>query len=66
MLGFITISLAQAALGLTGQDTLLRFAVLQGAMMFCFGLLAGNCNAIAMEPLGHIAGIVKNGSHATL
>ena len=24
--------------------------------MFCFGLLAGNSNAIAMEPLGHIAG----------
>jgi DHA1 family bicyclomycin/chloramphenicol resistance-like MFS transporter len=56
LLGFVAISLAQAALGLTGHDTLLRFALLQGAMMFCFGLLAGNCNAIAMEPLGHIAG----------
>ncbi|HEY1856829.1 multidrug effflux MFS transporter [Acidocella sp.] len=56
LLGFIAISVVQATLGLTGHDTLLRFAVLQGMMMFCFGLLAGNCNAIAMEPLGHIAG----------
>ena len=25
-------------------------------MMFCFGLMAGNFGAIAMEPLGHVAG----------
>jgi len=39
-----------------GHDTLLRFALLQSAMMFWFGLLGGNCGAISMEPLGHIAG----------
>ena len=56
LLGFIAVSLAQAALALTGHDTLLTFALLQSAMMFCFGLLAGNLSAISMEPLGHIAG----------
>jgi DHA1 family bicyclomycin/chloramphenicol resistance-like MFS transporter len=27
------------------------------AVFFCFGLLFGNFNALAMEPLGHIAGV---------
>jgi DHA1 family bicyclomycin/chloramphenicol resistance-like MFS transporter len=31
-------------------------ASIQAIMMFCFGLLAGNCGAISMEPMGHIAG----------
>ena len=56
LLGFIAVSLGQAALALSGHDSLLNFALLQSAMMFCFGLLAGNCSAISMEPLGHIAG----------
>ncbi|GLR66476.1 Bcr/CflA family drug resistance efflux transporter [Acidocella aquatica] len=54
--GFVLMAFAQAGLALSGQDTLLRFALLQSAMMFWFGLLGGNCGAIAMEPLGHIAG----------
>jgi MFS transporter, DHA1 family, multidrug resistance protein len=56
LLGFIAVSLAQAAMALSGHDSLLTFALLQSAMMFCFGLLAGNLSAISMEPLGHIAG----------
>ena len=27
------------------------------AMFFCLGILFGNLNAMAMQPLGHIAGI---------
>jgi DHA1 family bicyclomycin/chloramphenicol resistance-like MFS transporter len=54
--GYIAVSFAQAGFALGGQDTLLRFALLQSAMMFCFGLMAGNFGAIAMEPLGHVAG----------
>ncbi len=56
LVGYILVALAQAALGVSGHDTLLRFALLQSAMMFWFGLLGGNCGAISMEPLGHIAG----------
>ncbi len=26
-------------------------------LFFCFGILFGNLNALAMEPLGHIAGL---------
>jgi DHA1 family bicyclomycin/chloramphenicol resistance-like MFS transporter len=56
MFGFIAASALQAAVAISGHDTLLTFALIQSAMMFCFGLLAGNCGAISMEPLGHIAG----------
>ena len=28
-----------------------------GILFFCFGLLFGNLNAMAMEPMGHVAGI---------
>ncbi|GAN81509.1 multidrug effflux MFS transporter [Acidocella aminolytica] len=56
LVGFILVSCGQAFSTFTGQGTLLHFAVLQTAMMFSFGLLAGNFSAISMEPLGHIAG----------
>jgi DHA1 family bicyclomycin/chloramphenicol resistance-like MFS transporter len=56
MLSFIATSALQAAAALSGHDTIVTFALIQSAMMFSFGLLAGNCGAISMEPLGHIAG----------
>jgi DHA1 family bicyclomycin/chloramphenicol resistance-like MFS transporter len=45
-----------SAIGLSGHETLDSFLVLQGLSMFCFGLMAGNLGALAMEPMGHIAG----------
>jgi DHA1 family bicyclomycin/chloramphenicol resistance-like MFS transporter len=54
--GYILFAAIQATLAATGHDTLLTFALLMGAMMFNFGLLAGNIGAISMEPLGHVAG----------
>jgi DHA1 family bicyclomycin/chloramphenicol resistance-like MFS transporter len=54
--GYIIITLAQAGLALTDHSGLIRFALLQSAMMFCFGLTGANFNAIAMEPLGEVAG----------
>lgn len=56
LLGFIAISALHAGVALSGQDSVVTFTVLQAAMMFCFGLLVGNFGAIAMEPLGHVAG----------
>jgi MFS transporter, DHA1 family, multidrug resistance protein len=56
MLGFIATSAIQAGFALSGHDPILTFALIQASMMFSFGLLAGNCGAISMEPLGHIAG----------
>jgi DHA1 family bicyclomycin/chloramphenicol resistance-like MFS transporter len=56
MFGFILVALVQATMAVRGHDTLEVFALLQAAIMFCFGLLSGNFRAISMEPVGHIAG----------
>ena len=45
-----------AVIAITGHETLLSFSLMQAAMMFCFGLVMSNFGAIAMEPLGHVAG----------
>jgi MFS transporter, DHA1 family, multidrug resistance protein len=56
MFGFIAMAALQAGMAISGHDTLLTFALIQAGMMFGFGLLAGNCGAISMEPMGHVAG----------
>ena len=56
LLGFIAFAVAHAGVALSGHETLLSFVVLQVGMMFCFGLVGSNFGAMAMEPLGHIAG----------
>lgn len=33
------------------------FLIFAGVLFFCLGLLFGNINAMAMEPMGHVAGI---------
>ena len=58
--GALAVSIAVAAIhlvvSLSGHETLAIFLVLEGLWMFCFGLMAGNFGALAMEPMGHIAG----------
>jgi DHA1 family bicyclomycin/chloramphenicol resistance-like MFS transporter len=56
LLGFIAIAAVHACVALGGHETIWSFAILQAAMMFCFGLMVGNFGAMSMEPLGHIAG----------
>ncbi|MBX7198125.1 MAG: multidrug effflux MFS transporter [Rhodospirillaceae bacterium] len=56
-LGVAAVHLAVAFLGFENVWT---FVVLQAAMMFCFGLMGANFNALAMEPLGHVAGTASS------
>ena len=56
LIAFIVVDAVHAAVAISGHETLLSFVVLQAAMMFCFGMLSGNFGAMAMEPLGHVAG----------
>jgi DHA1 family bicyclomycin/chloramphenicol resistance-like MFS transporter len=56
LLGFIGVGAIHALIAYVGLETLITFIILQSAMMFCFGLMAGNFGALAMEPLGHVAG----------
>lgn len=56
LIGFTSISAIHAVVALSGHETIWTFAVLQTLTMFCFGLIAGNFGAMAMETMGHIAG----------
>ena len=56
LLAFIAISILHAGIAITGHETIVTFALLQAAAMFAFGLMSGNFGAMAMEPLGHVAG----------
>jgi DHA1 family bicyclomycin/chloramphenicol resistance-like MFS transporter len=53
-------SAIHAAVALSGHETIWTFAVLQALTMFCFGFIAGNFGAMAMEPMGHIAGTASS------
>jgi len=60
LMGFITMGVIHSVVTLSGHETIWAFAVLQGLTMFCFGLIAGNFGAMAMEPMGHIAGTASS------
>jgi DHA1 family bicyclomycin/chloramphenicol resistance-like MFS transporter len=51
----VVFSLLAFAVG--GQPSLLSLMVYLMASFFCVGILFGNMNALAMQPLGHIAGV---------
>ena len=40
-----------------GHPSILLLMAYLFPLFFCFGILFGNLNALAMEPLGHIAGL---------
>lgn len=56
LFGFITLAAIHAIVAISGHETLISFAVLQTLTMFFFGFIAGNFGAMAMEPMGKIAG----------
>ncbi|HZV85230.1 MAG TPA: multidrug effflux MFS transporter [Brevundimonas sp.] len=60
LVGFIVMSAVHAGVALSGHETIWTFAVLQALTMFCFGFIAGNFGAMAMEPMGHIAGTASS------
>jgi DHA1 family bicyclomycin/chloramphenicol resistance-like MFS transporter len=47
------------AMNLTMTVTLPMFLGYAAILFFCFGMMFGNLNSIAMEPMGHIAGIAS-------
>jgi DHA1 family bicyclomycin/chloramphenicol resistance-like MFS transporter len=60
LLGFCAVSLALALSTIGGRPPVLLFIVLLGCAFFCFGLISSNFNAIAMQPLGQIAGTASS------
>lgn len=41
-------------------ETIWAFVLLQAATMACFGMIGANAGALAMEPLGHVAGTASS------
>ena len=60
LIGFIVMGGLHTLVTLSGHETIWTFAVLQALTMFCFGFIAGNFGAMAMEPMGHIAGTASS------
>ncbi|MBI1236884.1 MAG: Bcr/CflA family efflux MFS transporter [Alphaproteobacteria bacterium] len=56
LIGFTVISLAHVALIVFASENLLIFMGLLTLAMMLMGLIAANFNALAMEPVGHVAG----------
>jgi MFS transporter, DHA1 family, multidrug resistance protein len=54
--GFVALSALHLALALSKLDALPVFVAFQAATLFLFGFVAPNVSALAMEPLGHVAG----------
>jgi DHA1 family bicyclomycin/chloramphenicol resistance-like MFS transporter len=55
--GIIISSALFLVLHLVVEVQLWMFVVYASLLFFCFGLVFGNINAMAMEPMGHVAGI---------
>ncbi len=56
LMGFVAASVVLFLASVLGQPPLLVFGMLMAAAFFCFGLIVPNFNAIAMQPMGQIAG----------
>jgi DHA1 family bicyclomycin/chloramphenicol resistance-like MFS transporter len=56
LVGYIVFAMLHALTAWAGIETLWIFTLLQAAVMFCFGILAPNFGAMAMDPLGRMAG----------
>ena len=53
---FTLLSLVHLTFALAFGETIWSFVLLQALTMACFGLIGANAGALAMAPLGHIAG----------
>ena len=60
LLLYIAVAGLHLVVAATGHESLVIYTVLQGATMFSFGLASGNFGAMAMEPMGHMAGVASS------
>jgi DHA1 family bicyclomycin/chloramphenicol resistance-like MFS transporter len=59
VIGIIASSAVFLQLHFLMEIQLWMFVVYATVLFFCFGLVFGNLNALAMEPMGHVAGIAS-------
>lgn len=57
---FTLFAVIHLAAAVSGREGLWLFLLLQGLTMACFGLASANFGALAMQPLGHVAGTASS------
>lgn len=60
LFGFIGVAVLHTVIAALGHEAMWSFIALQAATMGFFGLIPGNFGAMAMQPLGHIAGTASS------
>lgn len=60
LVAYLACAALHLAISLAGHETLTSFAVLQAAMMGSFALASANFSALAMEPMGRLAGTASS------
>jgi DHA1 family bicyclomycin/chloramphenicol resistance-like MFS transporter len=60
LLGFIAVTALHSIIAISGLETMWSFVAFQAATMACFGLSVSNFGAMAMEPMGAVAGIAAS------
>lgn len=58
--GYLLAAVLHVVVAMSGVETLWTFALFQAVMLFFFGLVVSNFGALAMEPLGHVAGTASS------
>jgi len=58
--GLIALSLVHLVIIAAGSESLITYMVFQALSMTCIGLCGSNFGAMAMEPVGHIAGTASS------
>lgn len=56
LLTFVIVNLLHLAIAATAGETFIIFMVFMSISFFCLGLIGPNSTAMAMDPMGHIAG----------
>jgi DHA1 family bicyclomycin/chloramphenicol resistance-like MFS transporter len=60
LIGFLIVCGIIALAGFPQHPPLIGFCLFMAATFFCFGLMAPNFNALAMEPMGSVAGTASS------
>jgi DHA1 family bicyclomycin/chloramphenicol resistance-like MFS transporter len=60
VIGLIILSVLHLGVIMAGQETLVTYILFQALSMTCIGLCGSNFGAMAMEPVGHIAGTASS------
>jgi DHA1 family bicyclomycin/chloramphenicol resistance-like MFS transporter len=60
LIAYILVNGCVAAFGFPARPPLWVLGLSIGGSLYCFGLIAPNFNALAMEPMGHVAGMAAS------